>query len=130
MKIDYVIRNFFLKSTLIRITLGNLIVPNANYCKFEDWIKPIFDDMYREQIEKKLVWTPSKMISRLGEKINDPASIYYWAWKNHIPVFCPALTDGSLGDMLFFHSFSRPDFILDIVSGKKSDQVSDRKPFS
>jgi len=30
-------------------------------------------------------------------------------------VFCPALTDGSIGDMLYFHSFKNPGFILDIV---------------
>ena len=34
--------------------------------------------------------------------------------KNSIPVFCPALTDGSLGDMLYFHSYKRPGFVLDI----------------
>ncbi|KAJ0582761.1 putative deoxyhypusine synthase [Helianthus annuus] len=25
--------------------IGNLLVPNDNYCKFEDWIIPIFDQM-------------------------------------------------------------------------------------
>lgn len=104
------------------------------------------------------------MIARLGQEINHPDSIYYWAWKNDIPVFCPALTgearrrclgrpggcllqpgpppgcsrttfpcamltlsldapppcfalppDGSLGDMLFFHSYKNPGLILDIV---------------
>jgi hypothetical protein len=29
--------------------IGNLLVPNDNYCKFEDWIIPIFDQMLREQ---------------------------------------------------------------------------------
>lgn len=29
----------------------------------------------------------------------------YWAARNDIPVFCPALTDGSLGDMLYFHTY-------------------------
>lgn len=38
---------------------------------------------------------PSQMIARLGREINHPDSIYYWAWKNDIPVFCPALTGGS-----------------------------------
>ncbi len=33
-----------------------------------------------------------QMIARLGREINHPDSIYYWAWKNDIPVFCPALT--------------------------------------
>lgn len=32
--------------------IGNLLVPNANYCKFEDWIIPIFDKMLEEQTMK------------------------------------------------------------------------------
>ncbi|KAF6819909.1 deoxyhypusine synthase [Colletotrichum sojae] len=90
--------------------IGNLIVPNSNYREFEDWVVPIFDKMLEEQEASKgtddeINWTPSKMIHRLGKEINDERSVYYWAWKNDIPVFCPALTDGSLGDMLYFHTF-------------------------
>lgn len=29
--------------------IGNLIVPNDNYCKFEEWIVPILDQMLEEQ---------------------------------------------------------------------------------
>merc|ERR1712083_244700 len=61
-------------------------------------------------------WTPSKMIHRFGKEINDPTSVCYWAYKNNIPVFSPAITDGSIGDMLYFHSYKRPGLILDIVS--------------
>ncbi|KAK8671475.1 hypothetical protein V6N13_038071 [Hibiscus sabdariffa] len=32
--------------------IGNLLVPNDNYCKFEDWIIPIFDQMLKEQLEE------------------------------------------------------------------------------
>lgn len=32
------------------------------------------------------------MVARLGKEINHPDSIYYWAYRNNIPVFCPALT--------------------------------------
>ncbi|KAJ0290669.1 hypothetical protein CBS470a_003711 [Colletotrichum nupharicola] len=90
--------------------IGNLVVPNSNYRAFEDWVVPIFDAMLEEQEASKgtddeINWTPSKMIHRLGKEINDERSVYYWAWKNDIPVFCPALTDGSLGDMLYFHTF-------------------------
>ncbi|RXN37065.1 deoxyhypusine synthase [Labeo rohita] len=60
-------------------------------------------------------WTPSKMIHRLGKEINNPDSVYYWAYKNDIPVFSPALTDGSLGDMIYFHSYKNPGLVLDIV---------------
>jgi deoxyhypusine synthase len=35
--------------------------------------------------------------------------------QNDIPVFCPALTDGSLGDMLYFHSYKNPGLVIDIV---------------
>lgn len=38
--------------------------------------------------------------------------------QNHIPVFSPALTDGSLGDMIFFHSYKNPGLVLDIVEGE------------
>ena len=29
--------------------IGNLIVPNKNYCKFEDWMSPIIHKMHDEQ---------------------------------------------------------------------------------
>lgn len=96
--------------------IGNLLVPNDNYCKFEDWLMPLLTEMLEEQKEKNILWSPSRIIQRLGERINDPSSIYYWAAKNKIPVFSPALTDGSLGDMMYFHSFRNPGLVVDIVS--------------
>jgi len=96
--------------------IGNLIVPNDNYCKFEDWLTPILDSMLAEQKETGQIWSPSTFIRRLGKEINNEESVYYWAYKNDIPVFCPALTDGSLGDMIYFHSFKNPGLIVDIVS--------------
>lgn len=114
--------------------IGNLIVPNDNYCKFEDWLTPILDAMLAEQKASGQVWTPSSFIRRIGKEINNEESVYYWAYKvsqaltstpivpklmanyqNNIPVFCPALTDGSIGDMIYFHSFRSPGLILDIV---------------
>ncbi|KAG5832590.1 hypothetical protein ANANG_G00292730 [Anguilla anguilla] len=95
--------------------IGNLLVPNDNYCKFEDWLMPILDQMVLEQKTEGTLWTPSKMIHRLGKEINNPESVYYWAYKNDIPVFSPALTDGSLGDMIYFHSYKKPGLVLDIV---------------
>ncbi|KAL4658065.1 deoxyhypusine synthase isoform X1 [Arapaima gigas] len=95
--------------------IGNLLVPNDNYCKFEDWLMPILDQMVQEQKTEGIRWTPSKMIHRLGKEINNPESVYYWAYRNDIPVFSPALTDGSLGDMIYFHSYKNPGLVLDIV---------------
>lgn len=111
--------------------IGNLLVPNDNYCKFEEWIVPILDKCLEEQeaalakagtsglnAGSEAMWTPSKLIDRLGKEINDESSVLYWAHKNQIPVFCPALTDGSIGDMLFFHTFkaSPQQLRLDIVA--------------
>lgn len=113
--------------------IGNLLVPNRNYCEFEDWLTPLIEKMHKEQDEidrtwamevanlepgedipkREGTWTPSKVIERLGHEINNESSVLYWAAKNGIPVFCPALTDGSVGDMLYFHSYKKPGFILD-----------------
>ena len=35
--------------------IGNLIVPNNNYCLFEEWILPIWDRMLEEQNTQVLV---------------------------------------------------------------------------
>jgi deoxyhypusine synthase len=61
--------------------IGNLLMPNQNYTLFEDWILPILDACLDEQINNNEVWSPSKLISRLGKEINHPDSIYYWAYK-------------------------------------------------
>lgn len=95
--------------------IGNLLVPNDNYCAFEDFMTPILNTMMDEQEKDGVVWTPSKMIDRLGKEIDDPTSVYYWAHKNNIPVYCPAITDGSVGDMLYFFSYKREGFVLDIA---------------
>ena len=66
-------------------------MPNDNYCKFEDWIMPIFDKMADEKLKDSSInWTPSKIIARLGKEINNEESVYYWASKYSIPVFSPA----------------------------------------
>lgn len=46
--------------------IGNLLVPNDNYCKFENWVLPLLDEMLEEQNRDKTLWTPSKIIQRLG----------------------------------------------------------------
>lgn len=116
--------------------IGNLLVPNDNYCKFEDWVVPIFDRMLEEQErdraataarnatlsdpnehEPMFTWTPRAVTRRLGLELNNDQSILTWAARNDIPIFCPALTDGSLGDMLYFHSYraSPRQLTIDLV---------------
>ena len=43
----------------------------------------------------------------MGSVIGDESSIYYWAHKNNIPVFCPAFMDGSIGDNVYFFNYNK-----------------------
>lgn len=63
------------------------------------------------------------MIDRMGREINNPDSIAYWAHKNNIPIFCPALTDGSIGDMLFFHRWDSGGAVHSKGEGQSSKGV-------
>jgi deoxyhypusine synthase len=91
------------KSNINRI--GNLVLSNTNYIMFEEFMQPIMDELLAKQKEG-FVWSPSSLIALMGERINNEESIYYWCWKNEIPVFCPGVTDGAIGDALFVHSFN------------------------
>ncbi|MBC8435332.1 deoxyhypusine synthase [archaeon] len=89
---------------------GNVLIPNSRYVKFEEWILPILKE-YKTELKN-----PSDLIKLLGKEIDNKESVYYWAQKNDIPVFCPAIMDGSLGDMMYFFKKSNKDFKLDIVA--------------
>ena len=86
--------------------IGNLIVPNDNYCKFEDWLTPILDTMLAEQKETGQVWCPSSFIRRLGKEINNEESVYYWAYKVniHLPSCTRVLTMVNVFRMTFLFS--------------------------
>lgn len=43
--------------------------------------QPILNKMTDEQESDKIIWTPSKMIERLGKEIDNEDSIYYWCAK-------------------------------------------------
>ena len=45
---DFALQGKFLRTNGIN-RIGNLLVPNENYCKFEDWLMPILDTMLEEQ---------------------------------------------------------------------------------
>jgi deoxyhypusine synthase len=98
---------------------GNIFIPNSRYCRFEDFFMPLLEKMASEQKETGQVITPSELVNRLGKEINNKSSIYYWCQKKNIPVYCPAITDGSIGDMLYFFSFKHPEFKLDIARDMK-----------
>lgn len=94
--------------------IGNLIVPNDNYCKFEDWLTPILDAMLTEQKESRQVWTPSSFIRRLGKEINSEESVYYWAYKVNRVSFQVFVGYGQALKIVMSEQYSR---ILSSVNG-------------
>ena len=94
--------------------IGNTIISNDNYCTYEDFFMPLLEKMHEKQDKEGIIYTPSKDINYLGENINHKDSCWYWCHKNNIPVYSPALTDGAIGDMMFFYSYKKPGFILNI----------------
>jgi deoxyhypusine synthase len=94
----------------------NILVPNSNYVNFEKFIMPFFDFIAEKEISS------SEFINLLGywlEKTKNKKrkeSICYWAYKNNIPVFCPTLTDGSIGDMIYFYTqYKKRNIIINQV---------------
>ncbi len=94
--------------------IGNIFAPNSRYVAFEEFFQPILKELCEEQKKTGKIISVSELIWKLGEKINNPASICYWAWKNKIKIYCPAITDGALGDNIYFFKFKNPDFKLDV----------------
>jgi len=107
---------------------GNILIPNDRYIEFEKIFTPLLKQLYKEQKESGKIATPSEIARRL-DKMADKTSVLYWAAKNDIPVFCPGLVDGSMGDMIFFFKSEHPDFKLDIADDlmRLTDMVLDAK---
>lgn len=94
---------------------GNIYTPDDRYVEFEKFLLPILGKFYeRQKTEGKIVSTP-ELIREFGKTINDESSIVYWAVKNDIPIFCPAIVDGAIGDVLWFFKHKHPDFKLDVA---------------
>ena len=98
---------------------GNIFVPNDRFAYFDKFMQVFFERIFQEQQEKKKIFCPKDLIRELGQEINDERSILYWASKNDIPVFCPGIIDGALGDLIFFFKQSHPNFIIDVSKEMK-----------
>ena len=93
---------------------GNIFIPNDRYAMFDQFMQIFFERIYKIQQEQRKIFHPQELIRELGVEINEESSICYWAAKNNIPIFCPGIVDGSLGDLIVFFKQSHPDFLLDV----------------
>lgn len=96
--------------------VGNLYIRNESYCRFENAMAPILQKLY----EKKSRWPVSEMLREIGNGLADENSVLHQASKNNIPVFCPAITDGSFGFQLFMFQQKHEDFVVDVVKDFKN----------
>lgn len=100
--------------------IGNIFVPNDRYIAFEKHMMRLFDELLGMQRERGAPFSASEVVREMGRYIAEhfgeekEKSILYWAYRNDVPIFCPALTDGSIGDMLYFYKESRGDHELRI----------------
>lgn len=96
--------------------VGNLFITSESYCRFEERIMPILKQLY----ERDARWSVSGMLKEIGLMFDDENSILSMAAKHNVPVFCPAITDGSLGFHLFMFQQDHPDFVIDVVRDFKN----------
>ena len=117
---DFLITNFFIDDVALHEKgmnrVGNLLIPNESYARFENEIHPMLQKLY----EKKKRWPVSEMLKEIGLMLEDENSILFQAAKNNVPIFCPGITDGSLGFHLFMFQQDHPDFIVDVVEDFKN----------
>lgn len=95
--------------------IGNIFAPYERYLLFERFMDPLIARAYALQQEQDRPLTPSEFIHLIGLAVSDERSILHWTSRNNIPVFCPALTDGAIGDLLVFARQRWSDFAIDIA---------------
>ena len=91
--------------------VGNIFINNQSYMNFEDFMLPTLDKLYKN----KKRWPVSELLKEIGLMLDDENSILYQAAKNNVPIFCPAITDGSFGFHLYLFQQKHNDFIVDVV---------------
>ena len=91
--------------------IGNIYVKSKSYARLEEELKPVLEEIY----SKNKTPTPSEICRELGLRIEDKNSFLYQAAKNDIPVYCPAITDGSFGFQLLEMRNKNKDFQVDII---------------
>lgn len=91
--------------------VGNILISNESYMKFEDKISSFLSDIY---YRKKRV-DVSDLLKEIGLMLDDENSILFQAAKNNIPIHCPGIADSSLGFHLFMFQQKNSDFVVDTV---------------
>ena len=97
--------------------IGNIFVPYDRYLYLEKVLNGFFKELPKE------VLSTHEIAEKLGEFVGEnehtqakkDSSFLYWASKHNIPVFCPGITDGAIGDISTFFKKNHPEFGIDSV---------------
>ncbi|TLZ51368.1 MAG: deoxyhypusine synthase [Methanobacteriota archaeon] len=98
--------------------LGNVLVPKESYGPLlERRVQPILRELWREGVRaistRDLLW-------EIGKRVKDRKSILYWAWKNKIPMFIPAIFDGAFGSQLWSFWQDHRQFRIDEMADEQA----------
>jgi deoxyhypusine synthase len=96
--------------------IGNLLIRNESYMKFEDKIGEMLEKIYEHH--KRI--DVSTLLRELGLLIDDENSILYQAAKNNVPIFCPGIADSAIGFHLYMFQEKYKDFIVDVIRDVKN----------
>ncbi len=98
---------------------GNIFIPNDRYLYFEKFMNPFLQRLLEKQRKTGEIIGIKEFVFELGHELeiqdieNKEESFTYFAYKNNLPIFCPALPDGSLGDMIYFFKKNHPELKID-----------------
>ncbi len=109
---------FLLDESIGRI--GNILAPMDRYLYFERFFNDFFKKLMKEFNGIPCTY---EVIREMGKymakhkltKNNCKESFIFWAAKNKIPIFCPGITDGAMGDLTTFFKRKNPKFAIDVT---------------
>ena len=122
---------------------GNIFIPSGRYARLHLLLYILNRRLSREKKDRGGIVGISEYTMELGRQLelnnipNRESSFVYWAYKNQIPLHCPVLLDGAIGDgMYYFRHENQRSFAIDameyaealindvIVSGKTRGGVA------
>ncbi len=109
---------FLLDESIGRI--GNILAPMDRYLYFERFFNCFFGKLLKEFDGTPCTYEVAREMGKyVGEhsltKSNCGHSFLFQAAKNNIPVFCPGITDGAMGDLTTFFKRRNPKFVIDVT---------------
>ncbi len=99
---------------------GNIFVPNDRFAYFDQFMQGFLQGLYERYTRQGKTVNTAVFTKELGLVLGaletKEESYLYWAALNDISVICPAIMDGSIGDLVHFFRQRHPDFVIDTAS--------------